>query len=1082
MDNETKLNIEKWNLKLDHKIKCMHSLESNITFILTQKSFYVYEKNKDLLTQNIIPLNEKSDSYDPNPNFESSNIWSDKKGIHVIFKLNGTPYYYNNILPENKKVTELDLEYKDKLLEPFSFAFNNNNQETKTTDEIIFTDSNSSIYTFIIKINETGEIQEKVNKVFDFTDKSFFTYQNNAEEINKENKEKEEKLNEILGDDKLFRFDKDDKICDIKLYVNEEIIGTGKKAVVNKSYFILAVSKRLIFQFSGKNSISEIFLKYKNDRNKLDKDEFLKDSKIFPKVNNINLKKTRIQIFTSKDKKVHYYWNNECGFCQWQMIGTPLPLPQKEFNLYNYIKLKNDGTYEKNPCPIMCCLTSKCIYFLYNDCLILYNTLTDSIIHVENFREEFLDIYYNQEMKRLILYSYNNIIKISLEHESKNLWKDYIEKGEYNLSLKYFSLDDRKIEAKLHKLNGDLYLKKKDYDSAALEYALSDEDFEHICLKFSKLNDLNPLINYLSFVKQFRLSNNDDNNSDENFIEKYLINTWQLELMLDNEDINKSKDKNYEEKGLESILFDSSFNGSTNYIDKEVIFKALQNYGRYKDYIDFAARKNDYQSIIFDLVNHNKFKEAIDHLILYMSYSTDEKYLKDLIKIFLTYINIFTIESPKEVIDLITKYYYLIENPFEIIRIINNIDIYNSDIFEENYDNILNLIKKLINVAKKNNKKKDKENNFDYDSLMKNLVNLYILYLSLSPKVSEFNELVNYFKTLVTNSIAKNIYAINQEDNKIYFEISFVKNIVKSKLILALIYCLKKEYSKSIYIALNNNNTETAKDIAIFIVNTISDPKKKKEIWLDIFNHFKSSSMNIIEEILNKSEGVLGILDILPHLMGNVQLKTIKNDLKNCINIYERKLKKLKMHINDYGFSSKLLNQKAIKESNNGRKYLKLKFEDISCAVCGKDLKESNFYLFPCNHSLDFDCLINTLLYYDVKKIGDETFKKKMLGIKQIINEIRQLNLKQKNILERKTTLLQKQKKQNVITGIFRTLTSAKIDVEDEDFSPEEENQLQDLENALDKLLSEECPLCGDEMIFSTQIKFVDEDIDDWKV
>ena len=68
-------------------------------------------------------------------------------------------------------------------------------------------------------------------------------------------------------------------------------------------------------------------------------------------------------------------------------------------------------------------------------------------------------------------------------------------------------------------------------------------------------------------------------------------------------------------------------------------------------------------------------------------------------------------------------------------------------------------------------------------------------------------------------------------------------------------------------------------------------------------------------------------------------------------------------------------------------------------------------------------------------------------------------------MLEKKSTLLQK--KQGVITGILRSLTAARINVDDDDFSVEEENQLQKLENVLDELLSQECPLCGEEMIFS---------------
>ena len=45
---------------------------------------------------------------------------------------------------------------------------------------------------------------------------------------------------------------------------------------------------------------------------------------------------------------------------------------------------------------------------------------------------------------------------------------------------------------------------------------------------------------------------------------------------------------------------------------------------------------------------------------------------------------------------------------------------------------------------------------------------------------------------------------------------------------------------------------------------------------------------------------------------------------------------------------------------------------------------------------------MNTLLYFDTKNIGDEFYKRKLLGIKQLINEIRQLNLRKKNVFEKK--------------------------------------------------------------------------------
>ena len=140
-----------------------------------------------------------------------------------------------------------------------------------------------------------------------------------------------------------------------------------------------------------------------------------------------------------------------------------------------------------------------------------------------------------------------------------------------------------------------------------------------------------------------------------------------------------------------------------------------------------------------------------------------------------------------------------------------------------------------------------------------------------------------------------------------------------------------------------------------------------------------------------------------------------------------------------------------------------------------------NFYLFPCRHAFDFDCLTNLLFYYDTKKIGDETFKKKMIGIKQLIHEIKQLNLRKKSVYEKKNSLNQKEKKQNIVTGFFRNLTF-RDNKSDINFTNEEEIQLLDLENVLDELLTQECPLCGNELILSTQIKFGDEDNSDWLI
>ena len=151
------------------------------------------------------------------------------------------------------------------------------------------------------------------------------------------------------------------------------------------------------------------------------------------------------------------------------------------------------------------------------------------------------------------------------------------------------------------------------------------------------------------------------------------------------------------------------------------------------------------------------------------------------------------------------------------------------------------------------NYRKDEINSLIFDEASKqNLFSLYVLYLSKSVREIHFEELNNYLMQLIKDM---NRYYIS---NKTYFEFSFAEHLFKNnKSALALLYCLKKQYNKSILHSFKCTN-ET---ISVFIASSISNPKKKKEIWLAVFNHYKSLGMKKVEEILQKSKGILTITD-----------------------------------------------------------------------------------------------------------------------------------------------------------------------------------------------------------------------------
>ena len=146
--------------------------------------------------------------------------------------------------------------------------------------------------------------------------------------------------------------------------------------------------------------------------------------------------------------------------------------------------------------------------------------------------------------------------------------------------------------------------------------------------------------------------------------------------------------------------------------------------------------------------------------------------------------------------------------------------------------------------------------------------------------------------------------------------------------------------------------------------------------------------------------------------MGNVQLKDIETNLNKCINEYEIKLKKLKMSIKEFADSEEIISKKINRVANYGEKNLTIKLEDINCTICLKNLKEINFYIFPCRHAFDFDCLLNLLFYNENKKIGDDNFKKKMMNIKKIFKDIEAMNKISFNLSKKKTVV------NNTIKGV----------------------------------------------------------------
>ena len=154
--------------------------------------------------------------------------------------------------------------------------------------------------------------------------------------------------------------------------------------------------------------------------------------------------------------------------------------------------------------------------------------------------------------------------------------------------------------------------------------------------------------------------------------------------------------------------------------------------------------------------------------------------------------------------------------------------------------------------------------------------------------------------------------------------------------------------------------------------------------------------------------------------------------------------------------------------------------------------------MFPCGHIFDTDCLVKILIDYDNNDIGGEELKGKVKAVKSLTEKI--MNMQKKKTINKtnifkegfqkfgkktKNTMkmfltfvkIDQKGKENEIIEKDRDKDKGKEKMEEDlELTKEEEIQLKELSNGLYNLLKEECVLCGQEMINSTQTLFSEDD------
>ena len=1065
--------------------KNLYSTSSeNTIYLLTDKNkFTVFEQNSSntYLQFNLIPFIIKEESKIQTKN-NKSQIWSNKSGNHVIVKHRGSIYYYNPYFRKNLNLKEICFEYKSKYyIEPYSIAFD---EEINSQDEfeILVSDYYSEIYDIKIKLNDKKEIIidyfEKVHTFksnFELEQEAIYGQEKKPEKTKSENKDDDDNDLDLNFDDiNLVTFEPGERIIDMQIFNNK-----NKNNDKDIEKVVVACSKNMIFQFVGKEStFIELFKKYSQGSEILKKSyrKFPNDS------NNLNYNISHLQImtsFTSKSNKTTFGCFGGYGYCLGEIEENTGDKTENNLNnifVLNYRKPNYLGenkvpifNQDKNPLkkppePIMACQSKLFIIILYENYLIIINKITNRYANSYKLPMRYLDLFFNEFNKYLYLYTEIDIYRLSLENEEKLAWGNYIEIGKYDLALSLIPKNDDETRIKIHKIKADSLFKQKKYGLAGKEYGFSNEPFEYICYKFLKEGQYSGLISYLKMIKNYKLNDNNIRTyNNEFFINKYLIYTWLAELLINEE----SKQSENGELNLKKFREEFKHNKKDRYINKQNLYYFLKLSGKEKELNEIAIAKNDYQTLIRNLLSKGKFNEAFNYLDKNLSNNNN---IEEWNKIFMEYIDIFLEKSVKKSIKILKNIIFSQNEQNEIVRVLMgpNYKKYFED--ENNFNLILNYLRKII----KESSSSDKQN--------KNINNLYLLFLSLSNNKENHKEIVEYLKgPLNTYTLNNNKMNISFTNKKVLIDLSFAEKILSNiPPALALIYFFMQKYEESIKVALDNEEYE----LAILITQNISNEEKQKKIWITLFNFFKKNKKYSPKNILEFSNGIINVEDILPFMDDETKLQDIKTDLQECIDIYEDGVSHLKEKIVTFNKSNKNIREDIY--ILNKRK-IDCEHSKIKCHECQNNITENKFFLFPCGHMFDADCLVKLLIEYDASGIGGEELKGKVKAVRSLSEKI--MNMQKKKTTNKKnifTEGFQKfgKKTKNTMKRLLTFVTQGEENLEDEkdksedeiELTKEEELQLKELTIGLYNLLKEECILCGQDMINSTQIPFSKED------
>ncbi|EDO47847.1 predicted protein [Nematostella vectensis] len=509
--------------------------------------------------------------------------------------------------------------------------------------------------------------------------------------------------------------------------------------------------------------------------------------------------------------------------------------------------------------------------------------------------------------KTVWIFSDTVIFEYQINKESRDVWKMYLNKGEFELAKNYCQDNPANLDKVLRKQAEDMF-DKKSYTAAAKCYAETQVSFEEVALKFIHVEDRQALRMFL--IKKLEGLKPQDQTQVTMIvmwlIELYLNNLGQLKEYEDTAAAEREKLQTEFRRFLAQIKVKACLDQN-----RKTAYDLIASHGDVENLVFFAMLMEDYEHVINHHVQHDDYPAALG--------ADTELYYK--------FSPVLMQHIPKQTVSAwIEK-----KGRLDPRKLIPSLVHYHQQ-------------GKTIQVGEA-----VRYLEFCIERLGTSDQAIHNYLLSLYVELNDDDALLRYLLMQGTNA------------DEVKFDLKYALRLCsehnKDRACVH-IYNTMGLYDEAVDLALKKGDVDLAKRQAEKPPE--EDEVLRKKLWLRIARHVVEEEHDVKKamEFLNQCE-LLKIEDILPFFQDFVTIDHFKDAICSSLQEYNQHIQDLKDEMQEATESAKSI-RTDIQDIKNKCGVVTA---NEKCSTCEYPLFTRRFYLFPCQHAFHTDCLIQEVFH-----------------------------------------------------------------------------------------------------------------------